>query len=130
MKKLIALFSFLLFLSFVSFAQKQWTLEECIHYALEQNITIKQLELQRKSAETDVNTAQMSRLPNLNANINQNWGFGRTETKTGLYENQTQSNASLSISSSMPIFTGFRIPNEIERNKLELKAAIEGLEKA
>ena len=127
MKKLII---FLSFVPFLSFAQKQWTLEECINYALEQNINIKQLELQKESAEIDVNTAQMSRLPNLNAGVNQNWNFGRAETQAGLYESQTQSNTGFSLNSSIPIFTGFRIPNEIERNKLELKAAMEGLEKA
>lgn len=123
---------FLLFscISFASFAQKQWTLEECIQYAIEHNISIQQMELQKENAAIDVNTSEMSRLPNLNSGINQNWSFGRTPLESGLYENQSQSNTSFSISSSIPIFTGFRIPNEIERNKLELKAATEDLERA
>ena len=128
--KFILLFSFFALGSLTSFAQKQWTLEECINYALEQNISIKQLELQRENSEVTLNTSQMSRLPNLNASMGQNWSFGRTQTETGLYENRTQSNSSLSVSSSIPLFTGFRIPNEIERGKLELKAATESLEKA
>jgi outer membrane protein len=107
-----------------------WTLERCIRHAIDHNITIKQIELQKESAEIELNTSQMSRLPDLNANAGQSWNFGRTPTSTGLYENISQSTSSFSIGSSIPLFTGFRIPNEIERNKLELKAATENLEKA
>jgi outer membrane protein len=117
--------------SFTNYAQtEQWTLEECISYAREHNIAIKQLELQKKNSEINLNTAQNSRLPDLNSSMGQNWNFGRTQTQTGLYENQSQSNTNLSISSSMPLFTGFRIPNEIAKNELDLKAAVQSLEKA
>jgi outer membrane protein len=109
---------------------KQWTLEECIQYAIANNITIKQIEVQKENAEINLNTSQMSRLPDLNAGIGQNWGFGRTQLASGLYENQKQSNTSLSVSSSTPLFTGFRISNEIARNKLNLQTAVQNLEKA
>ncbi|MDR0558729.1 MAG: TolC family protein [Prevotellaceae bacterium] len=111
-------------------AVKQWTLEECIRYAISNNIVIKQKDLSRESAETDLNTARNSRLPNLNAGTGQNWNFGRTQTRSGLYENSTQSNTSLSISSSMPLFTGFRIGNEIEKSRFDLMSAVENLESA
>ncbi|MDR1583150.1 MAG: TolC family protein [Prevotellaceae bacterium] len=109
---------------------KKWTLEECILYALGHNITVKQLELQQKNSEIDLNTARNSRLPNLNASTGQNWNFGRTQMQTGLYENQTQSNTNFSISTSVPLFTGFRIPNEIAKCELDLLAAVKNLEKA
>ncbi|MDR2027584.1 MAG: TolC family protein [Prevotellaceae bacterium] len=108
----------------------KWTLEKCISHALEHNITVKQLELQRQSSEIDLNTARNSRLPNLNSSASQNWNFGRTQIQSGLYENQNQSNTSFSISSSVPLFTGFRIPNEIAKNELDLQAAMKNLEKA
>jgi outer membrane protein len=109
---------------------RQWTLEECIRHAIEHNITIKQLELQKDNTEIELNTAQMSRLPNLNASGSQSWNSGRTQTQSGLYENQNQSNTNLSVSSSIPLFTGFRIPNEIAKNRLELEAAVQNLAKA
>ncbi|MDR0505878.1 MAG: TolC family protein [Dysgonamonadaceae bacterium] len=109
---------------------KLWTLEECIQYAVEHNITIKRMEIQKNVAEVDLNTAQMSRLPDLSANAGQNWNFGRTQTSSGLYEVKNQGSSSFSISSSVPIFTGFRIPNEIAKNKLELQTATENLAKA
>lgn len=108
----------------------RWSLEDCIRYAIEHNLTIKKMEIQQSNAEVTLNTSEMSRLPDLNANMGQNWGFGRTPTATGLYENTNQSNASFSIGSSIPLFTGFRIPNEIARDKLALQAAAENLSKA
>ncbi|MDR1526550.1 MAG: TolC family protein [Dysgonamonadaceae bacterium] len=129
MKSIIFIAAFC-FCSLASYAQKGWTLEECIQYATANNITIKQIQLQKENAEVNLNTSQMSRLPDLNAGIGQNWSFGRTQMVTGLYENQSQSNTSLSVSSSVPLFTGFRITNEIARNKLTLQAATENLSKA
>ncbi|KAA6303534.1 MAG: Outer membrane protein TolC [Candidatus Ordinivivax streblomastigis] len=109
---------------------KQWSLEECIQHAVEHNITIQQLLIQKESAEVDLNTSQRSRLPDLNAGMGQEWSFGYTPSRSGLYETQKQSNTNLSVASSMPLFTGFRIPNEIAKNQLELKASVENLEKA
>ena len=122
--------TFLCICTLISAQNKLWSLEDCIQYAIEHNISIKQLVIQKNSAEVDLNTAQMSRLPNLNANGGQNWNFGRTQTQSGLYENQSQSNTNFSIGSSIPLFTGFRIPNEIDRSKLELEASVQNLEKA
>ncbi|MDR1738103.1 MAG: TolC family protein [Candidatus Symbiothrix sp.] len=114
------------------YAQKQWTLEECIQYAIDHNITVKQMALQRENAATNLQTSQMSRLPNLNANVGQNWSFGRKQIESGLYDSdiQSQSTTNLSVSGSIPLFTGFRIPNEIARDKLSLQAATENLERA
>lgn len=109
---------------------KFWSLDECVRHALENNIAVKQDEIRRKNAEIDLNTARNSRLPNLSASMGENWNFGRTQTSTGLYENRTQSNTSFSIGGSVPLFTGFRIPNEIERNRFDLLAATENLERA
>jgi len=132
MKRISGLFIlvFLCTCPILSAQNKLWSLEDCIYYAIDHNITIKQLVLQKNSAEVDLNTAQMSRLPNLNASGGQNWNFGRTQVQSGLYENISQSNTNFSIGSSIPVFTGFRIPNEIARNKLELEASVQNLEKA
>ena len=122
--------AFLCVSTIISAQNRLWSLEECIRYAIEHNISIKQLIIQKNVAEVDLNTAQMSRLPNLNASIGQNWNFGRTQVQSGLYENRSQSNSNLSVGSSIPIFTGFRIPNEIERSKLELETSVQNLAKA
>lgn len=112
-------------------AQQKWTLRQCIDYAIENNIEIKQQELQVKASEVNLSTSINSRLPDLEANVNQQFSFGQIvdyTTNTNITNNA--SGARLSVSSSTPIFTGFRISNQIARDKLDLQAATEGLKKA
>ena len=109
---------------------KQWALEECIRYAIANNINLKQRELDEESRKIDLNTGKNSWLPNLNANVNQNFDFGRTPSRDGTIKDRNSANSSLGISLNMPVFDGFRIPNSIAARKLNLKAAIEALNKA
>ena len=130
-KRIKALF-ILVFLSastLLSAQSKLWSLEDCIQYAVEHNISIKQLVIRKNVAEVNLNTSQMSRLPNLNATGGQSWNFGRTNIESD-YKNRSQSGTNLSIGSSIPLFTGFRIPNEIARDKLDLETSVLNLEKA
>ena len=89
---------------------KQWSLEECIRYAIEHNIELKQREQDQESRKVELNTSKFSWLPDLNANIGQNFDFGRSPSKSGVIVDQ--------------------IPNDIAARKLDLKAAVETLNKA
>ncbi|MDR3338782.1 MAG: TolC family protein [Candidatus Symbiothrix sp.] len=109
--------------------EKKWSLEECIQYAIDHNISIKQLELQKKDTEIQNSTAKYSRLPDLNASTGQEWDFYKISYDT-VYNNKSRSVSSFELSSSIPLFTGFRIPNEIARTKLEIQAVSENLAKA
>lgn len=109
---------------------KQWSLEECIRYAIENNIDLKQKELERQNQEVTLHTSKYSWLPSLNANVGENFGFGRSESKDGLIVDRNSANTSASIQLSMPVFDGFKIPNDIAARKLDLKASIETLNKA
>lgn len=109
---------------------KEWTLRQCIDYALANNITVKQQDVTRRQNEVELSTARNSRLPNLSASASQNWSFGRGLTSENTYSNQNTSSTSLSLGTSVPLFTGFRIPRTIELNKLNLEAATADLGKA
>lgn len=112
-------------------AQKKWTLRECVDYAVENNIELRQEALNVKSAEIELNTSKNSRLPNLNASIEQSFNFGQSQDySTGTYKSNNAANSNFSIVSQTPLFTGFRIPNQIKVDKLNLMAATEGLQKA
>lgn len=109
---------------------KQWTLEECIRYAIEHNIDLKQKEQEQESRKVDLNTSKSSWLPSLNGSLGQSFQFGRSTTKTGVIADQNAANSSLSVDLSMPLFDGLKIPNDIAARKLDLKASIENLNKA
>ena len=114
----------------ISAQQKEWTLRECCDYAVEHNISIKQRENACRQQELQLSTAKNSRLPDLNASASQNFSFGRGLTAANTYSNTNTSSTSLQLGTSMPIFTGFRIPNQIKLNQLNLEAATADLEKA
>ena len=109
---------------------KQWTLPECIDYAIEHNISLKQRENTRRQSEVSLNTAKNSRLPDLNAGISENLGFGRSLGMDNTYSKNNTSNTSFQISTSVPILTGNRIENTIKLNQLNLEASTADLEKA
>ena len=111
-------------------AEKKWTLEECIDYAIENNINLKQRALEQENSEVELNTSKNSWLPNLNASMGQNFDFGRSPSNTGVIVDRNSANTSAGLQLSMPIFDGFRIPNDIAMRKLNLQAATESLNRA
>jgi outer membrane protein len=111
-------------------AKRLWSLEDCIRYATEHNLELKQREQEQESKKVALHTSKHSWLPSLNANVGQNFDFGRSPSKTGVIVDQNSANTSASINLSMPIFDGFQIPNDIAARKLDLKAAVETLNKA
>ena len=111
-------------------AQQQWSLRQCCDYAVEHNITIKQQENQLRQRELQLETAKASRLPDLSAGASQNFSFGRGLTAQNTYTNTNTSSTSFSLGTSVPLFTGFQIPNQIKLNQLNLESATQDLEKA
>ena len=110
--------------------QKAWSLRECCDYAVEHNIGIKQQQNQCRQQEIQLSTSKNSRLPDLSASVNQNFSFGRGLTMDNTYTNTNTSSTSFSLGTSVPLFTGFEIPNQIKLNQLNLEAATADLEKA
>lgn len=111
-------------------AVQAWSLRQCISYALEHNITVKQQDVTRQQREIDLSTAKNSRLPDLNGSASQNWSFGRGLTSENTYSNTNTSSTSFSLGTSVPLFSGLKIPRTIELNKLNLEAATADMEKA
>ncbi|MBP5799086.1 MAG: TolC family protein [Prevotella sp.] len=107
-----------------------WNLRECCDYAVEHNISIKQKQNACRQQELKLSTAKNSRLPDLSASAGQNFSFGRGLTEQNTYSNTNTSSTSFSLGTSVPIFTGFQIPNQIKLNQLNLEAATADLEKA
>ena len=115
---------------FTTAQQHQWGLRECCDYAVEHNISIKQQQNQCRQKELQLSTAKNSRLPDLSGSLGQNFSFGRGLTAENTYTNTNTSSTSFSLGTSVPLFTGFQIPNNIKLNQLNLEAATQDLEKA
>jgi len=107
-----------------------WSLRECCDYAVEHNISIKQQQNQCRQQELQLSTSKNSRLPDLSGSVGQNFSFGRGLTAENTYSNTNTSSTSFSLGTSVPLFTGFQIPNQIKLDQLNLEAATADLEKA
>ena len=108
----------------------EWSLRECCDYAVSHNIGIRQKANVERQQDIQLSTALNSRLPNVNLSAGETFSFGRAQTLDGTYSNRNTNNASFSLGTSVPLFTGFRIPNQIKLNQLNLDAATQDLEKA
>ena len=109
---------------------KKWTLRECEDYAISNSISIKQSEVERVKQTYTLSTARNKRLPDLSASLGENLSFGRGLTAENTYDNTNTSNTSLQLQTSVPLFTGFEIPENIKLSRLNLEAMTEDLEKA
>ena len=105
---------------------EKWTLEDCINYAVENNIGLKRQKLQTESAETDLLKSKMNLIPSLNFGSDANLGFGRSiNPVTNLITFKQNISNSYALNSSVQLFSGFAAANTISANKFMLKAGLE-----
>lgn len=107
-----------------------WTLQECIGWALEHNLTVRQGGISLEQKEIDLNTARNSRLPSVAASASESLSFGRGLTSENTYAQTNTTSTGLSIGGSMTLFDGLATPNQIRLARLNLDAATADLEKA
>jgi len=130
MKK-IGILALILCLGFSTQAQnKKWTLKECVAYALENNIAVKQSELDVEMALIEKSDALGNYLPSINGSASNSWNTGLTQNiTTGVLENQTSRNSSYSVTAGITVFQGLRNLRTMQRAKLSKLAADYGLSK-
>lgn len=131
MKK-ITIFIALIGLAFSASAQeeKKWTLKECVQYALEHNISVKQSELDLESSKLDRMDAIGNLIPSLNgsASYSDNTGASINPT-TNQFENEVYSSLTAGVSSSLTLFDGLANVRQLQRAKLSQLASQYQLEK-
>lgn len=115
----------LFFASLTTFAQgKKWTLKECINHAIQNNISIKQSELDNQNAAITKKDAIGSFLPSINASGSHSWNIGLNQNiTTGLLENQTTQFTSANLNANVDIFRGLQNQNQLRKANLTLIAS-------
>lgn len=109
----------------------QWTLQTCIDYALQQNITIRKNRLSAESAEVDVKTAKAALFPSLSASVSQRVvNRPKSETNTIIdgdniksTQSKTSYNGSYGIDASWTLYNGGRRLNTIKQQQLNNRIA-------
>jgi outer membrane protein len=112
------------------FSQKQWTLQECVDYAVQHNLTVKQQFIATVSQENSVNQSFYSFFPTLNASGSGNFNWGRSvDPFSYTFTNSEIKSINPSISSNLTIFNGFQLQNTLKQSKLNFMAGQNDLKK-
>ena len=132
MKKVLLLIGGMLLTVSAAFAQKQWTLQQCIDYAMENNVTLQKQKLTKESATEDLKGAKAALLPTLSASTNQSVGYqpwkdsgmsyvtnGTVNTKV----DKTSYNGSYSLSGQWTVWDGNKKLNTIKLDRLAEESA-------
>ena len=119
MKSILSTLLLFLAITVASAQAKKWTLEECVVYAVENNLSVAQFELDLENAQIDRSDAIGDFLPNLNANTSysSNTGFSINPTNN-LPTNSTQNNVSAGITTAATLFDGLRNVHRLNRAKI------------
>lgn len=116
-----------LLISLLSFGQdtvnlnttRIWSLEECINYAIENNITVKDAALNTSIAEADYSAAKSSRLPNLSGSASQLFSNGNSiDPITSNFVSDQIYSTNVSLNSSLTLFQGNQLNNQIQQSEL------------
>lgn len=109
---------------------KQWTLKECINYALENNISLQKTQIKKASANEDYLQSKAALLPSLSASSSQNVSYTPWVTSGISGEGFTKSsvdkvyyNGSYSVMGNYVIWNGNKNRNQVKLNKLTYEAA-------
>jgi outer membrane protein len=112
------------------FSQKQWSLQECVDYAVQNNLSVKQQYISTQSQENTVNQSFYSFFPTLNASGNGSFNWGRSvDPFSYTFTNAEIKSINPSLSSNITIFNGFQLQNTLKQSKLNFMAGQNDLKK-
>ncbi|MEY8019451.1 TolC family protein [Muriicola sp. SD30] len=115
----ISILLFLLTIGTLTAQMRKWTLEECVTYAVDNNITIEQFELDLENARIDKSDALGNFLPSLNSQMNTSGSTGLIlDPTTNGFVSATIFSASASATSGLTLFDGLRNVHRMNRAKL------------
>lgn len=104
-------------------AQDTWTLKRCIEHALEHNVSVKQQQNCIAKLQTERKNWKNNYLPDLKVGSSQKFDFGRSLNRSNTYDDSNSQSTAFSLSTEMPLFTGFRISGSIAKSDYDLLAA-------
>jgi len=120
-----------LFAATTCFAQDKWDLQQCVEYALKNNISVRQADVQARITALTYEQSKLSQFPTANIQSSGGYQFGRNiDPSTNQFTNQRTFFANPSLNINLDLFNWFSKKNTVAANKLTAQAYIAGAEKA
>jgi outer membrane protein len=105
-------------------SQKIWTLEDCVNFALENNLDIQKQIQNVELTKSNLLLSKLNLLPDLNANATNVWNFGKTiDQYTNTFATNTVRSNNFNIQSNLVLFNGFQKINTLKQNQINLMAS-------
>ena len=113
-------------------AQQKWTLRDCIDYAMQNNITLKQSQLNKQTTTETRKQSQAALLPSLSGSTNQSFGYKPwlntsistvTNGTVNTSMRKTYYNGTYGINASWTVWNGNQNHNQVKVNKLSEQQA-------
>jgi len=122
MKQPILCLLFLLSL-YSGVAQDKWDLKRCVEYALANNISVKQADLQTRFSQLQLKQDRLSQLPFATAQGSSGYSFGLSENPTtGTLESRNFFNTQVGLSTNVTLFNWFSRKHQVQASALNLQA--------
>jgi len=119
----------LLNLSEFSKAQEAWTLEDCINYAIENNIQLKQADVNANVAKNNYNQSKYNFLPSINGFASHDQNYGKTFSNDKLaYIDEAYYSGNFGLSAEIDVFNGLNNFYTLKQNKYTFLANKESVE--
>ena len=124
-KVLLLILTLLMSPLIISAQTKEWSLEDCILYALQNNIQLKQQEISTEYKNSTLQLSKLSLLPSLNGYASQDFNYGRHQVideVTGIpkYVTTNSTYFNYGANSNVTIFAGLTNYNTIKKNQYSM----------
>jgi outer membrane protein len=112
-------------------SQEKWDIRRCVEYAIKNNISVRQTDLQSRFTELTYKQNKAGQLPTLNFNGNSVYRLGRSENPTtGVLVDNNFFNLGMQLQSGVTIFNWFSRKNTVEASRLSWEADKQQIQKA
>ena len=109
-------------------AQKKWTLQECVEYAMKNNLKVIQNQYNKQIQDKNLSMAKNSSLPTLGGSISNNANFGQNVTNTGIINRTDNYNNSIGLGANILIYNNGRLEKQVRKANYDIEASIYDLE--
>lgn len=110
--------------------EKLWTMDECMHYAIENSPKVKKQAYTSDSYKADLNSAVASFFPSMSAGVGARYNFGRSvDPGTNTYSNTSTFNNGYELNVSIPVFNGGQLINEWRKAKVNRQMGMNDIQK-
>jgi outer membrane protein len=113
-----------------AYGQKEWTLKECVDYAVQNNLSIKQQYLNTELSSIKQFQSKMALAPTLNGSAGSSYNWGRSlDPFSYQFTNEEVRSTNLSLNGNVTLFNGFQLQNSLKQSKLDYLASQSDLKK-